>query len=689
MAQSAGSISGGTNGIWANDWGTGATTIAVAGAVTGTSGAGILTEENAGTAVTIDAKSGASIAGATAAIQDTDGNASVTLESGSKISGAVRLGNGDDTLTVIGSADIGGTAAILDGGNATDSTVTDTLAANINTNKLTFQSTTQTLTGANLLNWQSVTLTGSSVTLADGVLNTAGRLATGSASNLDGSTAGLALTNGSLLASPVALALSGDVAIDATSTLSHAVGGTITGDVSNAGLIYWGNLGHTLTITGNYAGVAGSKLSLETYLADDTSATDKMAVTGNTAGSSTLIVRPIAGSPGALTQVGIDVIQVGGTSAGSFSLANAVQAGAYQYVLKQGGNGGNAGDWYLVSYYTPTPTPTPSPVPVTPGSSFPIYRAGVADYVSGQAVNAEEGFWEISTFHQRKGDERATDAEGRQTWVRPFYYGMQGQGATRFGYSSAEITGVQAGQDLWTERNGENTTSRVAVTLDYASVYSEFNDRYRPLFGLNAKTGSLKGDSVSLGLTYTRMDASGAYLDLVGKASILRNKFLVADTGRTYQNGVRGALSAEVGKPFGIYGGWKVEPQGQVIYLHTEYSAFSDSVSSISGYGADALRGRFGARVYDETLPARAGGLQLYAVADVLHDFLKPTALDIGGTRVSEDYGRSWFDAGLGAQYPVPIFKNAHLYGNALYRHAFDSGKTYGYQFDAGFKANF
>jgi autotransporter family porin len=152
---------------------------------------------------------------------------------------------------------------------------------------------------------------------------------------------------------------------------------------------------------------------------------------------------------------------------------------------------------------------------------------------------------------------------------------------------------------------------------------------------------------------------------------------------------VRGALSAEVGKPFGIYEGWKIEPQGQAIYMHTEYSSFSDSVSSISGYGADALRGRLGARVYDETLPARTGGLQLYAVADVLHDFLMPTALTIGDTRVSEDYGRNWFDVGLGAQYPVALLKNAQLYGNALYRHAFDSAQTYGYQFDAGLKANF
>jgi outer membrane autotransporter protein len=491
----------------------------------------------------------------------------------------------------------------------------------------------------------------------------------------------------------------------------------------------------TLTVNGNYTGVSGSDLSLATYLADDGSATDKLAVIADTTGTSTLIIRPIAGSPGAQTNLGIDVIQVGGTSAGTFTLGSVLQAGAYQYVLKQGGNGGNAGDWYLVSSYLETPatptspaasatptspaasgtptspaasgtptspaasatptspaasgTPTSPAASGTPARTLPIYRAGVADYVSGQALNAEEGFWEMSTFHQRKGDERATDAEGRQTWVRPFYYGLQGQGATRFGYSDAQIAGVQAGQDLWADRNEENTTSRVALTLDYASVYSNFSDRYRPLFGLNAKTGSIKGNSVSLGLTYTRMDASGAYLDLVGKASILRNKFLVTDTGTTYQNGVRGALSAEVGKPFGIYEGWKIEPQGQAIYMHTEYSSFSDSVSSISGYGADALRGRLGARVYDETLPARTGGLQLYAVADVLHDFLMPTALTIGDTRVSEDYGRNWFDVGLGAQYPVALLKNAQLYGNALYRHAFDSAQTYGYQFDAGLKANF
>lgn len=693
VTQTAGTITGGTYGIEAPNSGTGVSRISVAGTVTGGTGGGIATTDPAGNIVTIDLNSGANVSATNGvAIIDTNGNATVTMLSGSKLAGKVLLGNGDDAMIVSGTANISG-ATLLDGGNSTDSTVTDTLGTSTAaTNKLTFLDTTQSLSGTILKNWETVTLTDASVTLTDGTL------VTGSGTNPDGSLQGLVLNDASTLTSPTSLAVTGDVAIDATSTLWHGQGGTISNDVTNAGTIYWGNLGHTLTVGGNYTGIAGSTLSLETYLADDSSATDKLAVTGNTAGSSALAVRPFTGSPGAQTNVGIDVIQVAGTSAGTFTLANAVQAGAYQYVIKQGGNGGNASDWYLVSSYdgpsptpTPTPIPTPTPTPTPPsGPKVPIYRPGAADYMSGQAVNAEEGFWELSTFHQRKGDERATDALERQTWLRPFYYGMQGQGATRFGYSDAQIAGVQAGQDIWVSRNRHNTTSRVAVTFDYADVTSNFNDRYRPMFGLNAKTGSLKGYSVSAGATYTRMDASRAYLDLVGKASVLHNKYSVTDTGYANQNGVRGAFSAEVGKPFGIYGGhWKVEPQGQMAYLHTGYDAFSDAVSSISGYGANALRGRFGARVYNEVPPVHISGLRLYGTADVLHDFLKPTALNVGGTKVSEDYAQTWFDIGLGSQYPLPIFRYAYLYGNALYRHAFDDGKTYGYQFDVGLKASF
>ncbi len=715
ITQTGGTISGTQDGIYARNYGSGATSITVAGKVSGTgttasstheniagifnstsvidnepgntetqtsTGVGIMTEENAGTTVTIDAKSGADISGTTNAIQDTNGNANVTLESGSTVSGAVRLGSGSDTLTVEGTANIDGTSAILDGGNVTDSSVTDTLANDTFTNKLNFQGTTQTVNGADLLNWETVTLTGSSLTLDDGILNTAGRLATGYTTDADGTTAsGLYLTNASTLYSPATLAISGDVNIDASSELKQAVGGSINGDVTNAGLIYWGNLNHTLTISGNYTGISGSKLSLETYLAGDSSATDKLDVTGSTSGNSTVVIRPAAGSPGAQTQVGIDVINVAGTSAGTFALANPVQAGAYQYVLKKSGNGGDANDWYLVSHYIGGNTP------VGPTYPFPIYRPGVGDYVSGQAVNAEEGFFTTANFHERRGENTITDVNGHQSWVRPYYYHFSADGYNRFSYSGAKLYGLQLGQDVWSSITKDGASKRVAVTLDYACTDTDFKDSLRPITGLDARIGSMHAQDVSIGGTYSRVAPSGAYLDLVAKLSMLRNKFDVADTGDAYQNGVREIGSIEFGKPFAMNKNWQIEPQAQLIYMHTRYDEFSDDVSAVSGYNTNALRGRLGVRIYNRNENDNYRRSQLYGIFDILHDFIGPSDVTVGGTAVSDDFRHTGFDIGLGEEYKIN--KTTSFYCRGQYLHSLIGNKSEGYLFSAGIKAQF
>ncbi len=56
----------------------------------------------------------------------------------------------------------------------------------------------------------------------------------------------------------------------------------ITQNLTNAGGIYFQNLGQTVTVGGNYTGVAGSVIRLDTQLGDDNSPTDKLHVIGNT-----------------------------------------------------------------------------------------------------------------------------------------------------------------------------------------------------------------------------------------------------------------------------------------------------------------------------------------------------------------------------------------------------------------------
>ena len=673
----AATVNGGNaNGIYAANYGTGTTTINSTGTITGGSGAGISTMENVGTAVAINLNNGANVSATSGvAIKDDGGQATLMMASGSKLAGQVLMGNGNDEMIIKGTADIGG-ATLLDGGNGTDSTVTDILGtAGAATNKLSFQSTTQSLAGSLMKNWQTVTVDHSTLNFTGDAA-----LVAGTGSNSDGSLQGLVLTNGATVNSPIALAVTGDTAIDATSTLNHSLGGSITGNVSNAGLIYWQNLNQTLTINGNYTGVAGSKLSLETYLGGDSSATDKLHVTGNTSGSTAITVRPVAGSPGAQTVNGINIVQVDGTSAaGSFTLAAPVQAGAYQYVLKQG-SAVDANDWYLNSTYNCALNNSCSVTPDTP-----IYRPGVANYVSGQTANAEQGFHQLSALHQRMGEQKSVNADGRQTWLRAYHTTQDNDGETQFGYKQ-RITGFQIGQEILARGLGDGGTERAAIAIDYANSYAKFTDRMRTLANLSTDTGHMDAQSVALGGYYTRMDKDGCYVDLVGQVSSLRNVFHDSYGGQATQKGWRAALSGEVGRPVAQLGDWKIEPQAQLIYQYTNYQGFSDSISSISGYSATTLRGRMGVRIFDNVKTAAQKEIVYYGVANVIHDFNKPEAVTIGTTTVSERFDRTYGELGLGAQGWVA--KSTYLYADARYQKSFGGHKD-GSQFNLGLKIEF
>ena len=504
--------------------------IGISGTVTGGTGYGIFTDVLAETPITINLDNGANVS-ATSGIGILDGGSlssnmgktTLTMNSGSKVSGKVILGNNSDSMIINGTSDIS-EVVLLDGGNRDGigewmySTPIDLLGSTAYTNKLTFNGTTQSIAGSTMVDWQTVTLDNSNVTF----INDAA-LVTGVGTNSDGSLQGLVLTNASTLTSPIALGIIGDVNIDSTSTLSHALGGSITGNVTNAGMIYWQNLGQTLTITGNYIGNAGN-MSLGTDLGDDNSLTDSLVVTGDTSGTTTLTVRPEGTSAGAQTVAGIPVILVGGTSGATFTLASPVQAGAYEYTL--GKNDGQ--NWYLNSYTNPV-TPTVTPVtPVTPTvtptePSAPIYRPGTSNYVSGQTANAEQGFLALGTLHERMNEQQVVSAD-KQTWARIYGNTESNNGDSRFNYNQ-HVRAAQVGQDLYNKTTTNGTNVHSGVMFDYSYSTVDFADRVREDALLDNTTGTMNGTSYGLGGYYTAINGDESYLDVVGMVSKLENKF--------------------------------------------------------------------------------------------------------------------------------------------------------------------
>lgn len=117
---------------------------------------------------------------------------------------------------------------------------------------------------------------------------------------------------GTLEASSGTFQINGDIS---NATASVLAGGRLEGtgrigDTVNAGVISPGNSIGTLIIAGNYTGIAGSSVWIETVLGDDASRTDRLVITGNSSGTSSVFITNLGGL-GAPTVEGIKIIEVG------------------------------------------------------------------------------------------------------------------------------------------------------------------------------------------------------------------------------------------------------------------------------------------------------------------------------------------------------------------------------------------
>jgi outer membrane autotransporter protein len=490
----------------------------------------------------------------------------------------------------------------------------------------------------------------------------------------DGSAATLNFNNGSTYTGAMSNVTRST--LDTSSRWNMTGNSTITQTLNNAGTVYFKNLGQTLT-TANYVGTAGSVISLETKLGDDNSTTDKVHVTGNTSGSTRLEIRN-AGGTGAQTVNGINVVQVDGTSAAdSFTMAAPVQAGAYEYTLKQG-SALDANDWYLTSKIGNSSGGNSSG---TTGTTT-LYRPAVAAYVVAQTANTDATFDLMSSLHQRMGEQRGTSG-APQTWGKIFTAGQSNNGKNRFEYDQLS-TGFQFGRDVWS-----NNTSRAGVTLNYAYSDIDARDSARAQASLAKNTGTIKSTALGLGGYFTQHMSNGMYVDVVGQANHITNKFNDSYSGQSKQKGWQAGLSTEIGKTVGNIGGWNVEPQAQLSYAYGNYKNFADAYSTIGNDNTNSLRGRLGVRLFKD-LNISGQAAQYYGIANIGHDFIKPKNVTLsdrtGSTTLNERFDSTYAEIGAGVSGQVS--KTTSLHADARYQRSFKGNKE-GAHLDVGVKVQF
>lgn len=431
----------------------------------------------------------------------------------------------------------------------------------------------------------------------------------------------------------------------------------------------------TLTIAGDYA-AQGGNLEVRTRLGADDSPTDKLVITGDSAGTTPVTVKNMGGV-GAQTQRGIQVVQVDGVSAGQFDLANgdyviagrpALVAGAYGYVLQQDQADGG---WYLRSSLTdPGSPPTDPGAPPTdpgappagpgappagggsPGAEPPLlYQPGVPVYEA--YANTLLHLSRLPTLRQRVGNRVYDPADARRNgvWSRL-------EGTTSRLEPSASTTGARQDIDSWKAQFGVDRVlagqaegSRLVGGL--AFHYGKADTRVSSAYG----DGAIDTTSYGLTPTLTWYGENGVYIDTQAQAAWFDSDLdsRLAGTLKKGRKAQSYGLGVEAGKAFGLAEGLSLIPQAQLTYAATRFDSFNDKFGAhIESDKGDSLLGRLGIALDYKSNWQTAGvnrSSNVYGVVNVKHEFLDGTRVRVAGVPAASRMARTWGSMGAGADY--------------------------------------
>ncbi|OIN46137.1 autotransporter outer membrane beta-barrel domain-containing protein [Pseudomonas azotoformans] len=476
--------------------------------------------------------------------------------------------------------------------------------------------------------------------------------------------------------------------------------------VSNSGVIDMttgsSSTSDSLTIRGSYTG-NGGRLALQSVLGGDGSASDKLVIDqGAIGGNTTISVTNLGGAGAATLQDGIQVVQAlnGATgSAGAFTLARPVSAGAYDYRLFKGGvTAGTAEHYYLRStvpvqtpgpvIIIPLPGPVEPPLPPNPGTEpIPIYREEVPIYAAlfpaaDQIVRATLG-----TYHERMGDQGRQQNDNRpEGWGR--IYGSssrQGFAGTVSPTLDSTLKGFQVGSDVYTTTDDRGHTQRVGLFVGHSTLKGNvqgFNGGWQ-----DRDAGKTTLRAESLGGYWTFIGANRAYLDLVLMGSRFNGN---NESDRGVKMKTRGhniTASAEVGWPFQLSQDWTVEPQAQLIVGKTRLDSQNDGISDVK-YDADtSVISRLGLRLRgDYNIHGMAW--QPYARANVWHASAGDNSVIYNHTtRIDTEQKSTTLEVSLGAT--LQVAPDVSLYGQVGYNRNLDSNTYNGREGTVGLRVAF
>lgn len=417
------------------------------------------------------------------------------------------------------------------------------------------------------------------------------------------------------------------------------------------GQVVYGREGEfkTLQVTGNLSGKGRFVLNAE--LNGDNSPADRLLIAGKAEGNFTVAINNKEGG-GALTDKGIPVIKVAGDAqSATFTQANEVVAGNYEYFL----NNVDEGAWYLQSAYRSRPDDDREEEESQPEPK--TYRPETAGYVMASYLNVAYGFNAIGSYHQRLGAYR----DDRAAWGR-IYARHDRYGAGRFGYST-NSSFMQLGGDLLHHplADGWNIKAGPLLTLGEQSVSNrDYARRARPELSVN--TGKTRTKAYGVGGYFTTWHDDGSYLDIVGQLTRYSNHF--SSLTATKQDSYGVALSAEVGKPLALGYGLKLEPQAQLMAQLLNVSQTEAGGVKLNDQNIRVGQARGGLRLFYE-----GDAVQPYLTLDIVRQLGRTPGVIMNREALTPDVEKTTGQAGIGIS--GKLNQTLNLYAEAQYAHSF------------------
>ena len=425
--------------------------------------------------------------------------------------------------------------------------------------------------------------------------------------------------------------------------------------------------GTTVTVTGDYTSDGGT-LVMNTVLAGDGSASDKLAVEGSTSGTTKVKIQNVGGA-GAQTADGIEMITVAGDSAGTFETADTVRAGAYVYSLTQNGK-----NWYLTSLLSPEPTPlTPDTTDITRHAVRPEMGSFATNLYAANTMFAMK-------LSDRLGetafsDALKTDKNSGNVWIRT------AGGHTRHEMADGENTTrgnwglVQMGGDLVSWPTSGSHRMHVGLMAGYAHESAKTGSS---VVNYQSK-GKVSGYSVGIYGTWMNQkpEGSGPYADTWLMWSRFRNTVSsgnYTDTDTYHSKGFTWSIEGGYTFPLkdwrdddGTDNAVRLQLQAQMIRMGVRDGAWTDAIgSTVQGIGAGNVRTRVGLKLYHQfTNDQKDRAWKPFIGLNWYHD-TKAFGARIAGVADHIDGGRNFGEVKLGVEGKVK--KNWNVWGFAGYQ---------------------